>query len=389
MENLIYPDVYAFRKLYVPTGASMSTPLTSRSSWIQRYVLPGLAFKAVVIGGGYATGIELAQFFLPSGPLGGLIAILIATCMWSLVCLLTFSYAFSRRLFDYRAFFGSLLGRGWLLFEFVYLLLVLLILSVFGASSGAIGHALFAWPPLAGTLLLLTSIALVVAIGPRAVEPLFKYVSVLLYATYALFLALSLSKFGARISGSLTSYGIGRGWLMGGITYAGYNSFAAVVVLPVLRHLRSRREALIAGVIAGPLAMLPGLFFFLSMIAWYPQISQSTLPSDFLLMEIGIPVVRMLFQVMVFFALLESGCGAVHAIMERTRQALRNRGTDLSMLARAITTLAVLLLSVLAAQGIGLVNLIAKGYGLMSWVMIAIFIVPLLIASVRRPSMAL
>jgi hypothetical protein len=41
------------------------------SSWFQRLVLPGLAFKAVVIGGGYATGHELAEFFLPSGPPGG------------------------------------------------------------------------------------------------------------------------------------------------------------------------------------------------------------------------------------------------------------------------------------------------------------------------------
>ena len=44
----------------------------SKSSWFQRYLLPGLAFKAVVIGGGYATGRELAEFFLPSGPRGGL-----------------------------------------------------------------------------------------------------------------------------------------------------------------------------------------------------------------------------------------------------------------------------------------------------------------------------
>lgn len=46
--------------------------------WLQRYVLPGLAFKAAVIGGGYATGRELAEFFLPSGPRGGLMAIALA-----------------------------------------------------------------------------------------------------------------------------------------------------------------------------------------------------------------------------------------------------------------------------------------------------------------------
>ena len=43
-------------------------------SWFKRFLLPGLAFKAVVIGGGYATGRELAEFFLSVGPWGGLLA---------------------------------------------------------------------------------------------------------------------------------------------------------------------------------------------------------------------------------------------------------------------------------------------------------------------------
>ena len=48
----------------------------------RRYVLPGLAFKAVVIGGGYATGRELAEFFLPAGAWGGVLAMALATLIW-------------------------------------------------------------------------------------------------------------------------------------------------------------------------------------------------------------------------------------------------------------------------------------------------------------------
>ncbi|HUD29521.1 MAG TPA: hypothetical protein VMQ93_11665, partial [Novosphingobium sp.] len=51
----------------------------------RRLLLPGLAFKAVVIGGGYATGREIAEFFLPAGPWGGLAAMVLATAIWSLV----------------------------------------------------------------------------------------------------------------------------------------------------------------------------------------------------------------------------------------------------------------------------------------------------------------
>ncbi len=363
----------------------MSAEPATKSNWLQRYILPGLAFKAVVIGGGYATGRELAEFFLPSGPSGGLLAILVATLVWSLVCALTFAFAVRFSLLDYRAFFGKLLGRGWFLFELTYFALVLLILSVFAAASGAIGQALFGWPPLVGAGVLLVAIAGFVAIGSAAVEPLFKYVSVLLYATYAIFLSLSLWKFGPAIGAHLHTPP-GPGWLVGGITYAGYNAVGAVVILPVLRHLHSRRDAVIAGVIAGPLAMAPGLFFFLSMVAWYPEIGRATLPSDFLLMKIGIPIARLLFQAMIFFALLESGVGAVHAIMERVRHALRARtGRDPNPWVRGLITLAVLILAVSAAQGVGLVDLIAKGYRFISWVLIAIFILPIVIVSIWRP----
>ena len=72
------------------------------SSWFQRYLLPGFAFKAVVIGGGYATGRELAEFFLPSGPRGGLLAIFLAMLIWSVVCAVTFSLAYATKSWNYR-----------------------------------------------------------------------------------------------------------------------------------------------------------------------------------------------------------------------------------------------------------------------------------------------
>lgn len=65
----------------------------SNSTFFQRFLLPGFAFKAVVIGGGYATGRELVEFFLPSGPRGGLLGMLLAMLICSLICTLTFTFA--------------------------------------------------------------------------------------------------------------------------------------------------------------------------------------------------------------------------------------------------------------------------------------------------------
>lgn len=111
---------------------------SKQPTWFQRFILPGLAFKAVIIGGGYATGRELAEFFLPSGPRNGLIGMLLAAGIWSVVCALTFLFARLTNSIDYRDFFRHLLGRFWIAFELTYSALIIVMLSVFGAAAGTI-----------------------------------------------------------------------------------------------------------------------------------------------------------------------------------------------------------------------------------------------------------
>jgi uncharacterized membrane protein YkvI len=348
------------------------------SSWFQRYLLPGLAFKAVVIGGGYATGRELAEFFLPSGPWGGLAGMVLAMIIWSVVCALTFAFARSMHAYDYRTFFKHLLGPFWVLFEIAYLLFAILILSVFGAAAGEIGAATMGLPPFVGTIALAAAIILFATFGNNSVERLFKYVSFLLYGVYALFVVLALSRFGDRISDSLALSVPTDGWAMGGLTYASYNVVGAVVILPVLRHMTSRRDAVVAGLVAGPLALLPALLFFICMIAFYPGIEKEVLPSDFLLQQMQLPWFHLLFQVMIFSALLESGTGSVHAINERVDGVLRARGgTGLSFGARAGLATVLLIGCIFVADRFGLVALIGQGYRILAYTILAVYVVPL------------
>ena len=361
--------------------------MTRPSHWFERFLLPGLAFKAVVIGGGYATGRELASFFLPSGPWGGLWAMLLATAIWSTVCAITFLFALRTSSRDYRTFFKNLLGRFWPVFEVAYLAALMVILSAFAAAAGAIGSAVLGLPPLAGALTLVTLIALVAAWGNEAVEQLFKYVSFLLYGTYAVFVVLSLLKFGDRIGTAFATPTPTTGWAVGGLTYAGYNIIGAIIILPVTRHLTSRKDAVVAGALAGPLAMLPAVLFFVVMTGFYPGIQQQTLPSDFLLSELGVPAFRLLFQAMIFAALLESGTGGVHAINERIAQAYeRAPGRTFSKTLRLAVTVAILAGSVFVADRIGLVRLIADGYRWLSYVLLAIYVAPLLTLGIWRLS---
>jgi uncharacterized membrane protein YkvI len=355
-----------------------------------RWLLPGLGVKAVVIGGGYATGRELAEFFLSRGPWGGLYAILFATVLFSIFCSLTFVAARRFQALDYRSFFKALLGPGWFLFELAYLIFVVLILAVYGAAAGAIGDAVFGAPLWAGTVLLGASIAAFVAFGNKAVEALFRDVSYLLYGVYALFIVLALWKFGDRVPGGFGAYPQTSGWALSGITYFGYNIVGAVVILPVLRHLLSDRDAVIAGTVAGPLTMLPALLFFIPMVAFYPEVQSATLPSDFLLQRIGIPAFHLLFQAMIFSALLESGTSSVHAINERIDGAWETRyGKALTHRQRLGIAVVVIVCCMFLASRFGLVALIATGYRALAYILLATFILPLVTVGVwklSRPS---
>jgi len=363
--------------------------MTARSSWFQRYLLPGFAFKAVVIGGGYATGRELAEFFLPSGPWGGILAMLLAMVIWSVACIVTFLFSRATDSRDYRTFFQNLLGPGWIVFEVAYCLFAILILAVFGAAAGAIGQALFGWPPLVGTLCLIAGIAAFATYGNVSVERLFKWVSFFLYGVYALFVILALSTFGDRVLANFTLARPGDGWVLGGLTYAGYNIVGGVVILRVLRHLTSNRDAVIAGALAGPLAMIPAFLFFICMVAWYPEIGQEALPSDFLLQRMDQPVFHVIFQLMIFSALLESGTGGAHAINERIAHAYRSRQQrEISKQARLAITGGLLLVAIFLADRFGLVTLIARGYRGLGYVLLAVYVLPLMTYGVWRVTRA-
>ena len=363
----------------------MSAAEPANSSWFQRFLLPGFAFKAVIIGGGYATGRELAEFFLPAGPWGGLAAMVLAMVLWSIIAALTFTFARLIDARDYRSFFAGLLGPGWVVFEFAYVLFVVLILAVFGAAAGAIGAEMFGLAPIVGTALLALSIAGFAAFGNDSVEGLFKYVSFLLYGVYAVFLVLALTSFGDRIAANFDIPVSSDGWALGGITYAAYNIIGAVVILPVLRHLTSTRDAVVSGLIAGPLAMAPAILFFCCMIAFYPGIENETLPSNFMLERLDAPLFHLIFQFMIFSALLESGTGAVHAINERLAGVWKTRrGAELGTKARGTVAAILLIICMFVADRVGLVALIANGYRALAVIFLAVYVVPLLTVGVYR-----
>ena len=121
-------------------------------SFFRRILLPGFVFQSVVIAGGYGSGRELVEFFLMEGPRGGLLAMATSTVLWSMVCVVTYELARRAGTYDYRTFLKALLGPGWMVYEIAYLILMLFILAVIAAFSGALLEETFGLPYWSGVV---------------------------------------------------------------------------------------------------------------------------------------------------------------------------------------------------------------------------------------------
>ena len=350
----------------------------------RRYFLPGFVFQSVVIAGGYGTGRELAEFFLGYGPRGGLMAMmLVSMTFWSLICAVAYEFARTFQAFDYRTFCRHLLGRGWVVFEITYSVMLIVVLAVIASAAGSILQETFGLPYIVGVVGIMSAIGLLVFEGTGVIERVLAGWSFVLYGTYLVLFAWSLARFGPAIMSGLRDVPIGSGWMIGGIRYAAYNVAIVIVLLFSVRHVTTRKEALVAGALAGPIAIMPGFFLLLVMAGHYPQVADATVPVNVILEQLGSRGFQVLFQVVLFGTLIETGTGMIHGVNERLASTFEEAGRELPTAARPLVAVSLLTIGTLLAQ-FGLINLIAKGYGTITWVFLVVILLPLLTVGVWK-----
>ena len=361
-------------------GASFGNLM--KDSWFQRYLLPGFIFQSVIIAGAYGSGKELEQFFLGLGPIGGLLGMAVTTVIFSIVLMVSFEFARQFRFFDYRSFFKALLGPAWPLYEILYMLLMILVISIVGAAAGGILHDTFGLPSFLGTTGIMILIALLVFYGTSAIEKFLTLWSFVLYGTYFTFLSWHLVQNGERILENLNSATISPGWLQSGIAYSGYNLAAIPAILFCLRHLQRRREALTAGLLGGLLAMLPATLFFIAMIGQFDTLiaeEDGRLPVTILINALsGAKFFAYLFPVVLFGTFVETGAALIHGVNERLDHTFAEKSIRMPNWMRPAVALAILFVAVVLADAIGLTNLVAQGYGTITWGFLLVYVLPLL-----------
>lgn len=347
------------------------------STVFQRIFLPGFLFQSVMIGGGYATGRELVEFFLSAGPVGGLLGLLVATLCFSAIAALSFEFARITKSYNYRHFFKQLLGRCWFLFEIAYFMLGILVLSVIGAAAGELVATHLGISSVMGTMTLMLLVGVLVFWGTAVIEKVLAGWSFLLYITYGIFVLIYLWHYGGDLSVNLSESRIGDRWLIDSIKYVGYSAAVIPVIFFCVKHMQCRRDAVTAGLLAGPIAMLPALLFFLAMAATYPAILEASVPADFMMQHLDITWLKAVFYIVVFGTFVETGTAFIHAVNERIYEVYSEKNQAMPRWLRPVVAFIALLLSVFLASEVGLIDLIAQGYGTLTWLFVLVFIVPL------------
>jgi uncharacterized membrane protein YkvI len=355
-----------------------------KRSLFNRLFLPGFLLQSIVIGGGYATGRELVEFFLSAGPVGGVFGMLVATVLFSIASALCFEFARLTRSFNYRSFFGALLGPGWFLYEIAYGVLGLLVLAVIAAAAGEMIAVHWAWPRTAGILLLIAPIGLLVFRGTALIEKVLAAWSFVLYATYVVLVVLYLHRYGGDLADIYAASPAAAGWFARGVKYFGYNLAVIPLVLFCVPHMRSRGDAIAAGLLAGPLVMLPAAMFYVAMSASWPEIAGVAVPADFMLQRLDLHWLQAVFYIVVFGTFVETGTGFIHALNERIELHFHTRAAHMPAWLRPAIAAAALACAAVLAVRFGIIDLIAKGYGTLTWVIVAVFALPLATVGVWR-----
>ena len=354
--------------------------MRKKRTWA-RYLTPGLVFQSVLVGGGYGTGAEIAQYFGRYGLLGGLLGLGASAAAWAVLCAVTFEFARVFRTYDYGSMMRALLGRAAFLYDLCFCAMMLLVLGVVNATAGACVRTLTGLPSWVGAALLSAGVVFLVLRGTETIEKALSLWAYVLYAVFILFLAAVFLRFGNAAAAELARAEAAPGWLFSGLKYASYNLICVSMILYTLRDLRTRREAIICGVLAGVLGVAPAVPLLLAMGCGLREALASETPVAAIFARLDMPWLHLLFQIVLFGTLVETAAGFIKALEDRIERALFH-GKSFE-LAQPLITGAVAALGICAST-FGLSKLVDKGYGAVCYGALFLFALPMLTAGTAK-----
>lgn len=357
---------------------------SSKLRWWRVYVLPGAVFQSVLVGGGYGTGREIVEFFTQQGGLGGFLGLAVTLICWIVVLGATYEFARRFRAYDYRSFFQHLLGRWWFLFEVLFGLMLVLVLAVVASAAGEVLLQELGLPYLVGITAMLLLVGILAFFGREVIANVLALWTGVLYVLFLAYFVASVSATGSASLAELTRWEAGGGWATKGLQYALYNLFIVPVVLYATVAIRTRREAVLAATAAAFICVIPASLFHFTFLAHYPEVVGFEIPVYTVLVGLGLQILVLSYLVGLFGTFIETGAGLIHGVNERIDSYRRDLGhPSLKRLTRSLIAMGTVAVSAVLAT-VGIIPLIARGYGGISWGFLLVYILPLLTIGVMK-----
>jgi len=349
-----------------------------KMKWFKKYLLPGLIFQSVIIGGGYGTGRELVEFFLTQGPKDGYFGMITTMLVWSLVMAISFELARIGKNYNYRTFLSSLLGKGWVIYEILYLALMILVISVVGSAANKLLNEMFGISELLGTIVIMVIIAVIAFYGGKVIEKFLSIWSIALYAVYIILFVAVWYLFDEQIIGAFQVEQMESQWFMNGLRYAGYNIAVVPALLYSVSYIETRKEAVLSGVIAGIVGIIPAFLFYTALLSHPIEVLNQSIPANFILEKLNSSIFQIVFQIVLLGTFIETGVGFIHGFNERIASVYLEKGKEMPQRLRLVIALILFIIAIYFANAVGLVGLIAEGYGTITWGFWVIFVAPVL-----------
>ena len=354
-------------------------------AWVARVLLvPGGVVLSTMFGGGYASGQEVATFVSGYGAWGGVLAALTLGLVFGLTLAVSFELARLFRAFEYTGFMRVLLGRGAVVYEIALVFGFILVLAVATTAGGSILEEHFGVPQVFGTVALMVGAIALTWFGRRVVEWSMTLTAGLLVALLGSLLIVVLASDGASMASAFGAEPLDWDFWQGGGRYGVLAAAFIPVIIFAARRIRTRREAVAAGMFAGALTALPALVFHLTFMASYPAILDEVAPSYAIASTYGGSLFLDVFVVIIFVLIAQTAVGVMQGLNERVDAWVAvHQNRHLRSVQRAGVS-AVALLGTVVLSTLGLVTLVASGYGLLSLVFLVTFTVPLFTVGLWR-----
>ena len=355
----------------------------------KRIVLPGIILQSVLIGGGYATGREIVEYGARFGA-NGWVSGLAIFFGFSLMAMLSIEACRQWQVYDYKSLLKKMIGPAWVAYEVIYLLLAILIIAVMASAAGEILNNTLGFNRWVGVFLIVVIVGFLNYKGESVIAKLETIGTIALFAAYLIFSFVVFSNKGSSIvqvfSNWDTSYqqsDSGYGVLIWtGLLYVGYNLGVYPASFFTYRDVQSRRESIIAGFISGVLMTVPWFLTYFALLAYYPDpnVIGATVPWLEILKSFH-PALIVVFGIVVGWTLIETATGVIHAFISRVEtEFMVRKNRPLKKISKAYISSLALIAALVLAQ-VGIIDLVAKGYNLMAYVMIAVYGLPLLFYS--------